>query len=295
MTRYIIRKYLISGNPDGRKKAGILLGAAGIFFDLLLFFVKHFAGVLSGSVAVTADAFNNLADAGAHIPALLAFPLGSRKPSRRFPFGCGRLEYLSGLLVACAVLTVGGRMLLSSIEKILSPRPVESSPAVIGILLFSIVVKGYMYRYNHILGERMDAAGLRSVAVDSVCDCFATGAIILSMLIQQATGVPIDGWTGVMVAVCILYAGIAAAKDSLGALLGRGADDGVIKTIHDILAAFPEIRSVEELAVHDYGPASKLLTMRITGNLSPDGVKRLRAAIREKTGMDSVTEITKIE
>ena len=187
MTRYIIRKYL-GGCPGGRTKAGLILGALGIFFDILLFDGKYFAGAISGSVAVTADSFNNLADAGAHVLALMGFCLASSKPSRRFPFGLGRLEYLSGLLIAGAILLVGGKMLLSSAEAIASPSPVESSPAVFIILLVSIAVKGYMYRYNKIIGGRIGSAALKAVAADSICDCFATGAIVLSILIQRSAG-----------------------------------------------------------------------------------------------------------
>ena len=289
MTRYIIRKYLCGDRPDGRKKAGIILGAAGIFFDLLLFGIKYLAGLLSGSIAITADAFNNLADAGAHITALLAFPLGDKKPSRRFPFGCGRIEYFSGLVVAAAVLTVGVRMLLSSVEKIRCPMRVESSPTVIAILLFSIAVKAYMYRYNKRIGERIDSAGLRSVAVDSFCDCLATGAIILSVLIQKLTGFPIDGWTGLLVAGCILTAGIFAAKESVAPLLGMGVDDQALDRLYEVFEEIPGIGGVKDIAMHDYGPNRKLLTMRVSG--TTDAVVVLKKRIKEELGMEAVIEI----
>lgn len=294
MTRYIIRKYLSDNSSKGRKHAGIFLGAVGIALDLLLFFVKHIAGLLSGSIAVTADAFNNLADAGAHIMALLAFPLGDRKPSKRFPFGYGRLEYLSGLVIAAAILFVGGEMLLSSLHKILHPEPVESSPTVFFILLFSIAVKGYMYHYNKHIGERIDSAGLKSVAMDSICDCFATFAIILSMLIQRATGLMIDGWAGLMVAGCILTAGIASAKESLAPLLGLAPKDDLLDILYTISENYPQITNISDIAVHDYGPNKKLLTMRVSGAITAEILTNLKQTISEQLKMDAIIEIKEI-
>lgn len=288
MTRYIIRKYLNNSNPYGRKRIGIILGAMGIFFDLLLFAAKSVAGILSGSVAITADAYNNLADAGAHLLALLAFPLGAKKPTRRFPFGLGRLEYLSGLVIAGAILIVSGRMILSSVEKIIEPSAVESSPVVIGILLFSIAVKAYMYRYNKQIGDMIDSAGLKSVAVDSICDCMATGTIILSIAVQELTGISIDGWTGLLVAGCILTAGIIAAKDSLAPLLGMRMDDHTTDVIYSIIESAGGVCSVGELAVHDYGPGKRILTMRLTVAAGQDIAEHIRQEIHHQLDMDAV-------
>ncbi len=295
MTRYLIRKYLCSDNCCGRKRVGIILGAMGIFFDLLLFATKNVAGILSGSVAITADAYNNLADAGAHLLALLAFPLASKKPTRRFPFGLGRLEYLSGLVIAGAILIVSGRMILSSVEKIVRPSAVESSPVVIGILLFSIAVKAYMYRYNYRIGDMIDSAGLRSVAVDSICDCMATGAIILSITVQEFTGISIDGWTGLLVAGCILTAGIITAKNSLAPLLGTKPDVQTTDRLYEILEDLGGIRSVDDIAIHDYGPGKKILTMRLTGTVGSHTVQAIRQAVGEQLGMDAVIEISEFD
>lgn len=294
MTRYIIRKYLSNNQKNGRKRAGILLGMMGIFFDLLLFTIKNIGGIISGSVAITADAYNNLADAGAHILALLAFPLGDQKPTQRFPFGLGRLEYLSGLVIAGAILIVGGRMAYSSVDKILSPGKVESSPLVILILVFSIAVKAYMYRYNKNIGERIDSAGLRSVAVDSICDCLATATIILSIVIQESTGFCVDGWTGLMVAGCILVAGIVAAKDSLTPLLGMRMDDHTTDVIYEIIESAGGVYSVEDIAVHDYGPNRRILTMRLIASPCGKSIDKIRHALKEKLGMEAVIEIDEI-
>lgn len=295
MTRIIIRKYLSGNSAGGRKAAGIILGTVGIIFDLLLFGIKCFAGILSGSVAITADAFNNLTDAGAHIMALIGFTLAARKPSRRFPYGCGRLEYLSGLLIAAAILFVSVKMAASSFEKILHPEKVDSSPLVIGILLLAIAVKGYMYRYNKIIGGRIDSAALRSVALDSICDCFATGTIVLSVIIQNVSGINIDGWAGLLVAACIFYAGVVSAKESLLPLMGLAADDEIAEKLYEILCGFPEITGITAPAIHDYGPDSRLLTVRLTGKLSAEKLRLLHDRIREGLGAEAVIEIDENE
>lgn len=291
MTRYIIRTVLREDSQVGRKRAGIILGGMGIFFDLLLFAIKSIAGILSGSVAITADAYNNLTDAGAHILALLAFPLGDKKPSRRFPQGLGRLEYLSGLLIAAAILTVGIKMLISSFEKIIRPSAVESSAAVILILLVSIAIKAYMFFYNKRIGDRIRSAGLRSVAIDSVCDCLATGTIILSIIVQNTTGLCIDGWTGLLVALCIISAGIIAAKESVLPLLGIGIDDDTIDRLYIILESVSRIRTIDSLALHDYGPNRRIVTMRLTGAADSDTIETIRQRIKEELRMESVIEI----
>ena len=294
MTRFILRQYT-DGGKNGRKHAGILLGIVGIVLDLFLFAVKYLAGILSGSIAVTADAFNNLGDAGAQLTVLLGFVVGDKKPTKAFPFGCGRLEYLSGLVIATAILFVSGKMMISSVEKIIRPEAVDSSPTVILILLVSIAVKGYMYIYNKRIGERIDSTVLRSVAVDSVCDCFATAAIILSIVVQKLTGIPIDGWTGLMVGVCILYAGIIAAKENLSPLLGLSVDEETLLKLYAMLEKAHGIHTVDEIAVHDYGPGRKLMTMRISGKLDSSELSELKARIKERLNMDTVVEIKEID
>jgi len=294
MTRYIIRKYLSENIPDGREIAGIILGAVGIAFDLLLFVSKYFAGLLSGSVAITADAFNNLTDAGAHITVLLGFALANRRPSRRFPFGYGRLEYITGLFIAAAILFVGGRMAVSSVETILRPKAVDSSPTVMAILALSIAVKGYMYHYNKRISALINSAPLKAVALDSICDCFATGAIILSVLIRRSAGVPIDSWAGLVSAACILYAGAASAKDSIAPLLGLAVDENTVKTLDEITRRIPGVRSVGDIAVHDYGPKRRLLTMQICGSVSDRDMAQLHREIGMRLDADAVIEIKEI-
>ena len=288
MTEYIIKKYLCGDDGKGRKTAGIILSTAGVMFNLLLFVLKYIGGVISGSIAITADGFNNLADAGSCVLALLGFRLGGKQPTAKYPFGYGRLEYLSGLLISAAILCIGGRMLFSSVGKIISPEPVDGSPAVIIILLISVTVKGYMYRYNTKIGRLIQSSGMRAAALDSLSDCFATLAILAAIAVEHITGVNIDGYTGVLVAMCILYAGATSVAESVQPLLGRGIDARTLEKLSHITDSVKEIRSVSGAALHDYGPNKKLLTFCISTERPEIVIPYLKEKIRIDMGMEAV-------
>ena len=279
----IQKRFLQKGDPDDRRKAGILLSVIGVLLNLMLFVVKLIGGRISGSVAVTADGFNHLADTFSCIVTLSGFWLSGKKPNKRYPMGYGRLEYLSGLLISCAVLFIGGRMLVSSAEKILHPQPVASSTAVIVILLLSILVKWGMYRCYTVAGGMIGSSCLKAASLDSLADCCATLAILAATAIEKLTGFIADGWTGVAVALCILYAGVTSVKESAAPLLGRGIDKETRQTLEAILRRRKEIRRAEQLMLHDYGPGKKLLTFYLDAEdpqtLIPVLTKEIEAAL----------------
>lgn len=288
MTDFIIKKYLSDGGSRGRKHVGVILGFMGIGFNLLLFLLKVTAGTLSGSVAITADGFNNLADSCSCILAVLGFRLGAKKPSQSFPMGYGRLEYLSGLLISAVILFIGMRMVLSSIGKILDPEPIDGCPAVIVILIISILVKGYMYRYNSRIGRMIQSSGMRAAALDSLCDCIATLAILTAILIERFTGFNADGYTGILVALCILYAGITSVIESTAPLLGKGLDADSKRILDAIIDTYPAIGKAENVMLHDYGPERKLLTFAIDTDDPNRIIPQLRADINSRLHMDTV-------
>lgn len=285
MTETIIKRYLSSDSRDGRRKVGILLSAAGILFNLLLFLIKYAAGSLSGSIAITADGFNNLADSCSCILALLGFKLGGKHPTEKYPMGYGRFEYLSGLLISAVILIIGGRMLLSSVGKILHPASIESCPAVIVVLLLSILIKGTMYLYNSRIGRLIRSSGMRAAALDSLSDCIATLAILASIAVERFTGFHADGYTGLLVALCILYAGGVSVKESLEPLLGRGIDSGTRQTLMKIIQQYG-ITEHSGFALHDYGPHQKLLTFTIPLSQAEE-IPVLKQAVFEQTGLEA--------
>ena len=194
-----------SGDEQAVRKAyGILCGAVGIGFNVLLFIGKFFAGTLAGSIAITADAFNNLSDAGSSFVTLLGFQMAGQKPDSEHPFGHGRIEYLSGLAVSMLILLMGVELAKSSLQKILHPEPVDSSPVVIAILCVSIAVKLYMFSYNRRLGRKLNSSAMEATSMDSLSDSAATLAVLIATLAGHFTGLMIDGWCGILVAAFIL-------------------------------------------------------------------------------------------
>lgn len=248
-------------NPAVRKAYGMLCSLTGIFLNILLFAGKYIAGTLAGSIAVTADAFNNLSDAGSSVITLLGFRMASKKPDPGHPFGHGRIEYLSGLAVSLIIIVVGVQLGLESIDKIRSPEEIDASLLPMLILVASICVKGYMFLYNRAVGKKINSPGMSATATDSLTDCIATLVVLISMLVARFTGVNIDGWSGAVVALFIIYSGFSAARDTLSPLLGSAPDPELVQRIVDIVMAHPEVLNVHDLIVHDYGPGRLMVSL----------------------------------
>ena len=258
----ILAKYFIKPDAeDPRKAYGILCGLVGILLNLLLFAGKFFAGWLSGSIAITADAFNNLSDAGSSLVTLLGFQLAGQKPDPHHPFGHGRMEYLSGLAVAMFILFMGFELGKSSLSKILHPQSVDSSPLVIAILCVSIAVKLYMAFYNRSIGKKIDSAAMEATAADSLSDSLATAAVLLATLVAHFTGLLIDGWCGLLVAVFILWSGFNAAKDTINPLLGTPPTKELVESIEALVLSYPDVLGIHDLLVHDYGPGRRMVSL----------------------------------
>lgn len=248
-------------NPAVRKAYGMLCSIAGILLNVLLFAGKYIAGTIAGSISVTADAFNNLSDAGSSVITLLGFRLASKKPDPGHPFGHGRIEYLSGLAVSLIIIVVGVQLGLESIDKIRTPEAVDASLLPMLILVASICVKGYMFLYNRSIGRRINSPGMLATSMDSLTDSIATLVVLIGMLINRFTGVNIDGWAGAAVALFIIYSGFSAAKDTISPLLGSAPDPELVQRIVDIVMAHPEVLNVHDLVVHDYGPGRLMVSL----------------------------------
>lgn len=257
-------------SPSALRQAyGQLCGAVGIGLNLLLFAGKLFAGTISGSIAITADAFNNLSDAGSSVVTLLGFRLAGRKPDPEHPFGHGRMEYISGLAVAGLILLMGVELGKSSLKKILSPEEIVSSPLVLAILAVSVAVKLYMFYYNRSIGRKIKSAAMSATATDSLSDAVSTTAVLMATLVGQLTGLNIDGWVGLLVALFILFSAYKAAKETLSPLLGQTPDPEFVERIEQIVLSYPEVLNVHDLIVHDYGPGRVMISLH--AEVSADG------------------------
>ena len=248
-------------NPAVRQAYGVLCGAVGIGFNILLFAGKFVAGFLSGSIAITADALNNLSDAASSVITLIGFRMAGQKPDPDHPFGHGRIEYLSGLLVAIAILFMAWELIKSSFDKILHPETVTCNPLIIGILLVSILVKLYMAFYNRSISKKIDSAAMKATATDSLSDTLATTVVLLSTLCAYFWGFKIDGYCGILVGFFILYAGIQAAKDTVSPLLGQPPAPGFVQQIEDLVMSHEGIIGIHDLIVHDYGPGRLMISL----------------------------------
>lgn len=269
LARLFIKDHQQVEDPGVRRAYGSLCCVVGICLNVLLFVGKYFAGLISGSIAITADAFNNLSDAGSSLVTLAGFRLAGKKPDPEHPFGHGRLEYISGLVVSGLILLMGVELLRSSIRKIADPQPVTGSALVIAILIVSILVKLYMFFYNNRIGRRIDSAAMRATGMDSLSDCIATTVVLLSILIAKFTGVNIDGWAGILVSAFILWAGYNAARDTISPLLGSPPSQELIDRIESIVMAHDEVVGIHDLVVHDYGPGRLMISLH--AEVSGDG------------------------
>lgn len=248
-------------DPEIRQRYGLLTGGVGICLNLLLSLGKFLAGLITGSIAITADAFNNLSDAGSSVVTLVGFHMAAKKADDDHPFGHGRMEYISGLIVAAAILLVGVELAKSSLEKILHPEDITLSWVSVGILCAAILVKLWMFYFNRTLGKRIDSAAMCATAADSLSDVAATSAVLLGTLVGGFTGLHIDGWVGILVAVFILRAGWGAAKDTLDPLLGQSPDPTLVHAIEKTVMAHELVTGIHDLIIHDYGPGRSMLSL----------------------------------
>ena len=248
-------------SPAVRQAYGVLSGAVGIGLNILLFLGKWIAGTLSGSIAITADAFNNLSDAGSSIITLIGFRLSGQAPDPEHPFGHGRMEYISGLLVSVAILVMGFELIWSSFGKLRDPEPIESSALVLGILLASILVKVYMFYYNRSLSKKLDSAAMKATSVDSLSDTVATTLVLIATVISKYTGLILDGWFGILVGIFIVYTGGSTLKETIDLLLGQPPKKEFIDEIREIVLGHSLVYGVHDLIVHDYGPGRRMISL----------------------------------
>ena len=283
-----------------RTAYGILCGAVGILLNILLFVGKFLAGTISGSIAITADAFNNLSDAGSSFLSTLGLRLAEQAADRNHPFGHGRLEYLTGLVVSVLIMFMGVELGHESVLKILHPASVEFSWLAVAILLASVAVKLYMAYYNRRLGERFNAPTMIATAADSRSDSIATLAVLIATLVGHFSHWYIDGWIGIAVALFILWSGLMAAKDTLNPLLGTPPSREFVDQIRRLVLAHEEILGIHDLIVHDYGPGRCMISLHAevpaSGDIltTHDAIDNIERELQQTLGCHAVIHMDPI-
>lgn len=261
LIRIFIKNSEDTKNPQVREKYGVLCGGYGIFLNLLLFAGKYIAGILSASIAMTADAFNNLSDAGSSLISVIGFKLSGQKPDPEHPFGHGRIEYLSGLGVSAIIVVMGYELIKDSFYKILHPEELAFSWISVAILLASIMVKCYMAFYSKRIGKKIESETILATSTDSLSDCISTTVVLVATLVHYFFDIHLDGICGLLVGVLIIIAGAKAAKATIDPLLGAAPSREFVDDVEKIVKAYPQIVGIHDLIVHDYGPGRVMISL----------------------------------
>ncbi|GAA0219278.1 cation diffusion facilitator family transporter [Clostridioides mangenotii] len=248
-------------DEDVRNKYGYLAGIVGIFMNFLLFAFKLAIGLFTSSIAVMADAFNNLSDMASSVITIVGFKLSCAPPDEEHPFGHGRLEYLSALIVAFMVMLVGVQFIKSSVERILNPLPIKFEMIPFIILFMSILIKIWLSRFNKFIGKKIDSSALKAASLDAMGDVVTSSCVVLSFLAAKYTTIPVDGYVGIVVSLLILYAGFTLVKDTINPLLGEAPDEELVNSIVDGLMSYDMVIGVHDLIIHNYGVGKSIASV----------------------------------
>lgn len=294
LSKLFIKNHEQTDDPDVRRKYGVLCGILGIVLNILLFGIKILAGLFSASVAIVADAFNNLSDALSSLIMMVGFKMSGQKPDPEHPFGHGRIEYVTGMIVSMLIILMGAELLKTAVSHIVNPQPVSFEPLTVVILIVSILTKLYMYFYNRKTGEKLSSTVMNATAMDSFSDSVATCAVLLSMMIGEFTGAMIDGWAALLVSLFILYTGISSAKDTISPLLGSAPDKEFVDKIEAFAKSYPEVIGIHDLIVHDYGPGRMMISFHAevpaNGDILAmhDVIDRIEQKLKDVLGCEAV-------
>lgn len=258
IARFLVKKFIKNYDDTKEEKVrnayGLLGGIVGIFINSLLFVTKFSVGLITSSIAVTADAFNNLSDAASSIITIVGFKLASKPADAEHPFGHGRMEYVSAMIVSLMVMLVGLNFVESSIKKIFNPTTVKFQTIPFILLCFSILLKLWLSYFNKYMGNKINSSALKAASVDAMGDVFTSSCVVISFLATKFTSIPIDGYFGVIVALFIVYSGFTLIKETLNPLLGECPDPELVENITSSVLSYNYITGVHDLIIHNYGP-----------------------------------------
>lgn len=301
LVKHFVKDYESVEKVSVRTAYGVLSSMVGIFCNVFLFIIKFVIGIILHSVAVTADAFNNLSDAGSSIISFIGVKMASKPADEDHPFGHGRMEYIAALVVSFLVLEVGFTFLKDSLGKIRNPETLNFQLVSVIILLLSIGVKLWLGIFNRKLGRKIDSKVMMAVFADSMGDVITTGATILSVVFFAITGINIDGFVGVGVALVVMWAGVGIAKDTLEPLIGEAVDPDLYTKIKRFVEKYDGIEGTHDLIVHDYGPNRSMASIHaevpnnVNIEISHEIIDRIERDAVEELGIFLVVHMDPIE
>ena len=264
LLKWFVKDYENVDDKDVRTRYGVLGGILGIICNLFLFAVKLFSGIFMNSIAIISDSVNNLSDTGSSIVTLVGSKLSGMRPDKEHPFGHGRIEYISSLIVSFVIMLVGFELMKSSYGKIINPEPVAFSLPIIILLSLSVLVKVWMYSYNKYLGKQINSSILIATSKDSINDVFSTSAVIVTTIIGRFVNFPLlDGIVGIVVSIMVMYSGFGIAKEVIDILLGKSPEKETVDELVGIIKSGEGIVGVHDLIVHDYGPGRVLASVHV--------------------------------
>lgn len=288
MLKFIIRRFIPNyedvKNIEVRKNYGVLGGILGIICNLFLFIAKLVVGVVINSIAVISDAFNNLSDLGSAIVSIIGSRLSGKRADEEHPYGHGRAEYISALIIGVLIIFMGIELFKSSVSELLNPKPVNINIVSALILLVSVVVKLWMWHYNKYMGNQINSSILMSAAQDSLNDTVATLLVIASAIVAPFVAFPIDGIAGILVSVGIVWSGIGVAISTINTLIGAAPDSQLISQIEEMVMSGENVLGMHDLLVHDYGPGRTIASVHaeVPDNLSLIEVHEMIDVIEHK-------------
>ena len=269
MTKFFFKTFVkgyVDGeknSPEVRRACGSAVSIVGIIANIFLAAFKMLAGILSGSISITADAMNNLSDAGSQVVSFISFKISGKPADRDHPFGHARIEYVASMVVSFIVLLVGFELMMDSVAKILAPEPTNPGTLVIVILAASIAVKLWLFVFGRSAAKKINSDVVKAAATDSLSDAIATSAVLVSTIICSTTGLNTDGYMGVIVAVIVMIAGIKILNETKNSILGSAPEPELIDEIVRITREYPEALGIHDMVVHNYGPGNTIASFHV--------------------------------
>lgn len=300
LLRLFVKDYKNTNSPVVREKYGTLGSVVGIVVNIILSVFKYLVGVISNSVAITADAINNLSDAASCIVTLIGFKFAGRKPDKEHPFGHGRIEYIAALIVGFIVELMGYELIKSSIDKIRNPEEVTVSLPVVTVLCVSILGKVWLSFFNRTLGKRIDSPAMSAVAADSISDSVATGITLASLVLSKFFGVSLDGYAGIIVSLFILYAGFGVLKETVSVIIGVPPSKELVNELVSFILSHEEIAGIHDLIIHSYGATNTFATVHAEISADEDMIKAhdtidlIEKQVKENFGIELVIHLDPI-